>query len=381
MALIPRPERTSSLSECFYFALDFASRVKNLPARIEATRRCESIQCSRNASPVLNYGLSAPRSGIRLPIGGEIKLIPLKQRFPEQFQDFNIVYLVSSALPPHAEILVANAKRMGIPLVWNQNGVGYPAWCGDFYPWFNRRMARIREQADFIFDQSQFSRLSAERYLGKVATPSEVLFNPVDLELFSPAPAPLDQGVWRILAAGTSHALYRTKSVIDTFKLLLARGRKARLLIAGEFRWPGAEADVRRELDGIAEHVEILPPFTQSEAPGIYRQAHVLLHTKFNDPCPTVPIEAMACGLPVVGTHSGGMPELVSRASGVLAPVLSSWTSDIAGDPVHLADAVEAVMSRHPEISAAARAHAVATFDVKNWLNRHEQVFRNLMRH
>jgi len=381
MALIPRPESTSPLSECFYFALDFASCVKNLPARIEAKRRCKSIQCSRNASPVLNYGLSAPRLGMRLPIGGEVKLIPLKQSFPEQYQDFNLLYLVSSALPPHAEILVAKAKSVGIPLVWNQNGVGYPAWCGDFYPWFNRRMARLRQQADFIFDQSQFSRLSAERYLGKVATPSEVLFNPVDLELFSPAPDPLEHGVWRILAAGTSHALYRTKSVIDTFKLLLARGRKARLLIAGEFRWPGAEADVRRELDGIAEHVELLPPFTQGEAPGIYRQAHVLLHTKYNDPCPTVPIEAMACGLPVVGTQSGGMPELVSKACGVLAPVPSSWTRDIAGDPVHLADAVEAVMSRYPEMSAAARAHAVATFDVRNWLNRHEQVFRNLIRH
>ena len=381
MALIPRPERTSPLSECFYFALDFASRVKNHPARIEAKRRCESIQRSRNASPVLNYGLAAPLPGVRLPIGGEVKLIPLKQRFPEQFQDFNIVYLVSSALPPHAEILVAKAKSMGIPLVWNQNGVGYSAWCGDFYPWFNRRMARLRQQADFIFDQSEFSQISAERYLGTVATPSEVLFNPVDLELFSPSPAPLDHGVWCILAAGTSHSLYRTKSGIDTFKLLLARGRKARLLIAGEFRWPGAEADVSRELGGIAEHVEILPPFTQSEAPSIYRQAHVLLHTKFNDPCPTVPIEAMACGLPVVGTHSGGMPELVSKACGVLAPVISSWTSDIAGDPVHLADAVEAVMSRHTEMSAAARAHAVATFDVRNWLNRHEQVFRNLMRH
>jgi len=381
MALIPRPERTSPFSECFYFALDFASRIKNLPARIEAKRRCESIQCSRNASPVLNYGLSAPRPGMRLPIGGEVKLIPLKQRFPEQYQDFNLVYLVSSALPPNVEIPVAKAKSMGIPLVWNQNGVGYPGWCGDFYPWFNHRMARLRQQADFIFDQSQFSRLSAERYLGKVATPSEVLFNPMDLELFSPSPAPLDHGVWRILAAGTSHALYRTKSVIDTFKVLLARGHKTRLMIAGEFRWPGAAADVSRELDGIAEHVEILPPFTQSEAPDIYRQAHVLLHTKYNDPCPTVPIEAMASGLPVVGTQSGGMPELVSKACGVLAPVPSSWTSDIAGDPVQLADAVEAVMSRHPEMSAAARAHAVATFDVKNWLNRHEQVFRNLTRH
>ena len=118
MGLIPRPERTSPLSECFYFALDFASRVKNLPARIEAKRRCESIQCSRNASPVLNYGLAAPRSGMRLPIGGEVKLIPLKQRFPEQFQDFNLVYLVSSALP-HGNPARMESKRSRLSrVVW-----------------------------------------------------------------------------------------------------------------------------------------------------------------------------------------------------------------------------------------------------------------------
>ena len=380
MALIPRPEPTSFFSEVFYFARHLASRLKNGPARMASRSRYRSIQRADGLLPTLNYGRMASPVHSALPIGGEVKLIPLKQKFPEQFQNFNLVYLVSSALPPDAEILVARAKALGIPLVWNQNGVGYPGWCGDFYPWFNRRMARLRAQADFIFDQSRFSRLSADRYLGPVHAESETLFNPVDIDLFSPATTPPATSVWNILAAGTSHALYRTKSVIDSFKVLLQRGRKVHLSMAGEFRWRGAEDDVNRELKGIESHVRILPPFAQSEAPDIYRSAHVLLHTKYNDPCPTVPIEAMSCGVPVVGTRSGGMPELVSNACGVLVDVPASWTRDIPGDPEDLANAVEAVMSRHAEMSDAARAHAVVEFDAKKWVGRHEEVFKHLLR-
>jgi glycosyltransferase involved in cell wall biosynthesis len=203
--------------------------------------------------------------------------------------------------------------------------------------------------------------------------------NPVDTKMFSPAENPLPHEPWQILAAGTSHALYRTQSALDTLRVLLARGRPAHLTIAGEFRWKDEAVQVRRAMEGIREHVTLLPPFQQSEAPEIYRRAHVLLHTKFNDPCPTVPIEAMSCGIPVVGTHSGGMPELVSRESGILAPVPQSWTRDLAGDPADLADAVERIMDNHAAMSRAAREHAVRTFDVDRWLARHEAVFRNLL--
>jgi glycosyltransferase involved in cell wall biosynthesis len=241
-------------------------------------------------------------------------------------------------------------------------------------------MAGIRRQADFIFDQSEFSRMSAERYLGGVEAPSETLFNPVDLELFSPPAKTLDDGEWRLLAAGTSHALYRTKSAIDTLKVLLRRGRKVRLVIAGEFRWKDSAGQVARELEGVGGHVEILPPFSQAEAPDIYRRAHLLLHTKYKDPCPTVPIEAMACGLPVVGTRSGGLPELVTGECGILAPVPESWTQDHAADPEALADAVESVMAHRQEMSLSARRRAEAAFDLHRWLGRHEQVFKNLLR-
>jgi glycosyltransferase involved in cell wall biosynthesis len=240
-------------------------------------------------------------------------------------------------------------------------------------------MADLHGQADYILNQSEFSRTGAERYLGPSSAASEICFNPVDTKVFSPAETALPQEPWQILAAGTSMALYRTQSALDTLRVLLARGRPAHLTIAGEFRWKDGAAQARKAMEGIREHVTVLPPFRQSEAPDIYWRSHILLHTKYNDPCPTVPIEAMSCGVPVVGTRSGGMPELVSRESGLLVPAPQSWMRDFAGDPDNLADAVEHIMDNHTAMSRAAREHAVRTFDVDRWLARHEAVFRNLL--
>ncbi|MFZ4775373.1 MAG: glycosyltransferase family 4 protein [Terrimicrobiaceae bacterium] len=370
-----------SPASSFVFTLrEWGSRIRHSQSRRAIRNRAGQLTITQSTAPLLNYGcLEDTASSDTLPIGGQIKLIPLSAKFPAHPDRFNIIYLVSSALPPHAEEIVAAAKKRGARLVWNQNGIAYPGCYGDYYAWFNTRMAALRAQADFILNQSEFSRVGAERYLGPSAAPSEICLNPVDTGIFTPTKSPLSQEPWEILAAGTSHALYRTQSALDTLRLLLKRGRPARLTIAGEFRWKNAAAEVRQAMEGIREHVTILPPFRQSEAPGIYRRAHVLLHTKYNDPCPTVPIEAMSCGLPVAGTHSGGMPELVSRESGILVPVPQSWTRDLAGEPADLADAVEGIMQNHAAMSRAAREHAVRTFDVGRWLARHEAVFRQVL--
>ena len=366
-------------NKIFYTAREAASRLRHSISRFSCQKMAQGIKISNSRDPRLNYGWLKKRPSSGLPIGGEIKLIPLREKYPEQFDDFNLIYLVSSALPAHVEEIVAAAKAREIQLVWNQNGVAYPGCYGDFYPWFNLRMATLRSQADYIVNQSEFSRISAERYLGHSAAPSEICFNPVDTTRFSPGERSLAEEPWRILAAGTSLAFYRTKSALDTLRALLVRGLNVHLTIAGQFRWRGGDEQVRRAIEGIREYVTILPPFRQDEAPDIYRRAHLLLHTKFNDPCPTVPIEAMSCGLPVIGTQSGGMSELVPRECGILVPVAQGWKEDVAGDPADLADAVERVMEKHPAMSDAARGHAVNTFDLGSWLSRHERIFHQVI--
>jgi glycosyltransferase involved in cell wall biosynthesis len=361
-------------------AEDLARRAYHSPGRAAFRRRLETLPAPQSGSIRLNFGwIDDPERETETRIGGGVKLMHLRERFGEAREGFNVIYLVSSLLHliPHVGELVAWAKTRRISVVWNQNGVAYPAWCGSHYPWFNEPMRSLITQADQVVYQSEFCRDCADRYLGVVTAPAEVLWNPVDLAHFSPGPNLPPTNVWELLAMGTSHAFYRVQASLDALATLMKRGMSARLTIAGELRWEGADREVADYIQqaGLQDHVRLLPRFTQGEAPALYRRAHVLLHPKYKDPCPTVPIEAMGCGVPVVGSRSGGMPELLGSEGGKLVDVPDDWTRDHAPDAEGVADAVSAIMARHGEFSASARRRAEECFDRTKWVDRHAEIF------
>ena len=110
----------------------------------------------------------------------------------------------------------------------------------------------------------------------------------------------------------------------------------------------------------------------------MFRRAHLLLHTKVQDPCPTLVVEAMACGLPVVHPASGGTSELVGDVAGIGVAHPVSWERDEPPSPDALADAVTRVLDELPRYSAAARARAVERFSLEPWLERHAEMFERL---
>ena len=87
------------------------------------------------------------------------------------------------------------------------------------------------------------------------------------------------------------------------------------------------------------------------EVARIIASCDAFIHANDREPFGLVVLEAMACGLPVVGVESGGVSELVDEAVGQLAP---------RPEPGALAEAVEALFDRDPAaIGAAARLRAV----------------------
>lgn len=326
------------------------------------------------------YGRSSLPSRRDFAHGGMIKVQSLQSRWPNA-ASFNTLYMVSSAMPPGARFWAVVAKRRGATFVWNQNGVSSPAWEGRSWRATNDAMKPLLRAADHVFYQSEFCKLAADRYLGPPVGTWEILHNSVDTRVFVPRPCPLPEIPLILLLGGNQSERYRLETAVETLGLLVRRGVDARLLVSGHLRWSKdplqamREATEMLERERVADRVEFTGAYSQAEAPALLQRAHILLHTKYNDPCPGIVIEALSSGLPVVYSASGGVPELVGDEAGVGIPAELTFERMIPPDPEALASGVAGVQASLARYSRAARERAVERFDIEPWLARHAEVF------
>lgn len=331
----------------------------------------------RSGSPRIWYG------GARVgDIGGTlVKLRRLTERFPESRSAYNAVYLLSNAayLP---RIALARLRGAGVPIVLNQNGVFYRAWYDGDWRAMNERMALAYHAADHVFWQSDFCRRAAEQFLGPRGGAGEVLFNAVDTKRFVPSSSPRDAGPFTFLMTGKfdRHMAYRPRAAIAAMAIARGDGLDARLVLAGRFEDATAAAlDAQIGEAGLADVIERRGPYTQKEAPALYAAADAYLALTFNDACPNAVIEAMACGLPVLFNDSGGTPELVGKSAGIGLAVTQGWEHVQVPEAAAVAAGMARIVEGHASMAVAARSRAVATFEIEDWLRRHETVFRQLI--
>jgi glycosyltransferase involved in cell wall biosynthesis len=306
--------------------------------------------------------------------GGTAKAQKLNQRFPNSPSDFSLLYLGTTWLPRDLGPLLRVARRRRAAIVVNQDGVAYPGFAGDRTDELNEPLRKALLAADHVIYQSEFSKQSAELFLGKPTGSWEVLYNAVDVSLFSPAREQLVGGPV-LLLGGDQTQEYRLELALRTLAALLPRHPGAQLVVTG--RLVGSVDNLLDELD-VRARVRFTGEYAQRDAPAVFRRAHLLLHTKVKDPCPTLVVEAMACGLPVVHPASGGTVELVGDVAGVGVPHHESWDREEPPSPEALADAVDRVLADLPRYSAAARARAVEHFSLEPWVERHAEIFERL---
>lgn len=179
----------------------------------------------------------------------------------------------------------------------------------------------------------------------RVKRPIEVIYNFVDLERFHPrAPdcnlhrrfAP--NGEKLLLHVSNFRRIKRVGDVYEIFKRVRTM-QPARLLLVGDGPDRAHLERLVRE-DGLQEEVFFLG--NQGNIEQVIPVGDVFLMPSETESFGLAALEAMACGLPVVCTHVGGLQELVEHErSGLLANVgdietMAAHTLSLVSDPERL---------------------------------------------
>lgn len=313
--------------------------------------------------------------------GPRVKVRRLIEYFPESNWRFNLVYALSSS-PYLSENTILRLKRRGIPIVHNQNGTFYPAWYGGDWRAENQRMAYSYHLADVVFYQSRYCQEAARQHLGEREGAGEVLYNAVDTKRFAPKHSKKNDDSIRFLLTGRfgGHHHYRLETAIAGLHLALCEGLNARLIIAGQFD-PQSIHQIQEQINRlrIQDAVTILGPYSQDGAPKIYQGSDVFLTTTHQDSCPNAVLEAMACGLPVLHSGNGGVPELTGPNAGVGLGCPSDWETPRPPSAEAVGQGMIVIAKTYKPMGRAARDRVVERFDLKPWIRRHQEVFQFLL--
>ncbi|MCU1529964.1 MAG: glycosyl transferase family 1 [Frondihabitans sp.] len=182
---------------------------------------------------------------------------------------------------------------------------------------------------------------------------------------------------------GLPYLLRAAAQLPDDVQLILCAGAPDTPEIMAEVT--GLVEELQQTRKGVVWIERILP---RDELCAVLSSATVFVCPSIYEPLGIVNLEAMACGLPVVGTATGGIPEVVADGfSGTLVPI--EQASDGTGTPLDpekfvsdLAAALNQTVS-DPGLAAlmgrAGRARAERDFSWSNIAERTLEVYRALV--
>lgn len=287
---------------------------------------------------------------------------------------------------PYDAVLVVNAtrelgalwrcKREGIRIVQRLGGLN---WAHRFLPvgWRGYLLAEVRNLmmrfvrahlADAVIYQSHFAKDMWERRYGSTRSPCAIVYNGVDLSLFSPDGTRYQ---WRaptcLISVEGTLGNDPWLIPVKTAQRLIEQGEQVELLMFGAPSF-GVEAKL-----GQYPFVNLKGAVPNGELPSFYRAATAYVYTDVVGWCPNSVIEALACGTPVVGFRVGALPEMLGAFS-------DHWCVEYGSDPWRmeeplginkLADVVLKLQANQQDARKSARQLAEERYGLEPMVDRY----------
>jgi N-acetyl-alpha-D-glucosaminyl L-malate synthase BshA len=231
------------------------------------------------------------------------------------------------------------------------------------------------ERSDGVTAVSEFlRRMTLDEF--QIRNGIETIPNFVDLSVYNPASAYKDRSVFA--SEGQKILLHISnfrpvKRVMDVVRILdrVTREVPAVLLMVGEGPERSSAQALARRL-GIHDHVRFLG--VQESIEEIAGMADVFLLPSELESFGLSALEAMACGVPVVGSDAGGLPEVVKHAeTGYLLPV-----GDVEGMAARTLEILKDD-ARRRQMGQAARRRVAALFRADRIVTQYERYYEKVL--
>ena len=203
------------------------------------------------------------------------------------------------------------------------------------------------------------------------------LYNGVDTTIFHPQVKETRQAVRSALGLSASTGVVISigrmtpqkgqGALLEAVRILLGRGIDVRVLLAGDGPSRSRYEALARELD-LRDRAIFLGDW--ADIPALLGAADVLALPSLHEGFGLALVEALACGLPVVASRTGPIPELVRDGeTGILVE---------PGNATELADSLATILlddDRRRLMGALGREDAVARFSLPEMVRQLETVY------
>ncbi len=319
-----------------------------------SVRRLQFERTPRPSDPrrVLRWVASTPRDILRF--------IRLFRQEGAEIVHVNGAFFIAPAIA---------AKLTGIPLVWHLNDTIIPRKVAPLFGLYVRVIA----------DQLVVAAEAVARHYGVYGAAREVIYAPVDTDQFAGITSHVKHELTRVGLIANRLPTKGVEYFIEAASLIRKRREDVEFVLAGA-QFPNHAEYYRRTQDMIANlglesvfHDHGFVAFVEE----VLKELDVLvLSSPTMEASPTVVLEGMAAGLPIVATDVGGVRELLlqepTRPAGVVVATRSS--ADIAVAVLELLDD----SGKAVRMGNNGRHLAEEHFCLRKCVNKHLDVYKRL---
>jgi glycosyltransferase involved in cell wall biosynthesis len=176
-------------------------------------------------------------------------------------------------------------------------------------------------------------------------------FQPMSAEDLAAARARLNLPGRFILFVGTIEPRKNLETLLEAWAMMRDRPD---LVVVGSYGW--LYEPIRERMGRLGPHLHHIESVDPADLPAVYNLARVLAHPAWYEGFGLTPLEAMACGTPVVVSDTSSLPEIVADA-GLVVP---------AGEPEAWRKALERVIG-DTDLAAGMRRRGILRAAQFSW--------------